>query len=314
METGSQCADALATGHDEGEFALTPQSSFSIEYIAPPASVSDWITTLYWFRCDEEVIRDIQPAAIGHLAIFPRGVGKMLFRDGRADPSHETNLLTPFSQAAPFMVDGPFHAMGAVLSPLGWAALTGLDAAEYGNRLLRAEDYLGAEAGQLGHALCEAYRAGEKSGPECALALAEFIGVSAKRVNPRHADLIRQVTQWLGSAINPDVDDLMAQAAYSQRQVQRLVERYFGLTPQALVRKYRALRAAALLSFPMLTPEYEAELGAAFYDQSHMIREIQRFVGRTPARLSDTESPFLTEMLNFKNFREIPVFEDRRER
>ena len=298
---------------DAGEFALTPQSLFAIDYIAPPATFSDLITTLYWFRCDERVIRDIQPAAIGHLAIFPHGVGQMLFRDGRRAPSHETNLLTPFSEAAPFMVDGPFHAIGVALSPLGWAALTGLDAAEYGNRFVAAGEFLGDKIERPGHDLCQAYRSGEKSGTDCALALAEFIGANAGRVNPRHAELIRLTNQWLGSAFNPDVDDLMAQAAYSQRQVQRLVERYFGLTPRALVRKYRALRAAALLSLPMLSPEYEAELGAAFYDQSHMIREIQRFVGRTPARLNDSESPILTELLSFNNFREIPVFEDRRD-
>lgn len=295
---------------DTGGFTLTPQSLFAIDYIAPPAAVSDWITTLYWFRCDEKVIRDIQPAAIGHLSIFPHGVGHMLFRDGRADPSHETNLLTPFSEAAPYMVDGPFHAIGAVLSPLGWAALTGLDAAEHGNRLVRAGDYLGEDVARLGHELCLSYRAQVKTGPECALALADYIGMHAKRVNPRHTELIRLTNQWVGSSFNPDVNDLMAQAAYSQRQVQRLVERYFGLTPRALVRKYRALRAAALLSLPMLSPEYEAELGAAFYDQSHMIREIQRFVGRTPARLNDTENLILTELLSFRNFREIPVFED----
>lgn len=314
MSRGSQ-GGTLPDGivQDAGGFTLTPQSSFAIEYIAPPAAVSDWITTLYWFRCDEDVIRDIQPAAIGHLAIFPHGKGAMMFRDGRVDPSHETNLLTPFSAAAPFIVDGPFHAIGAALSPLGWAALTGLDAAKYGNRFVRAGDHLGDEIERLGHELCLFYRAGVKSGSECALALAEYIGAHAKRVNPRHADLIRLTNQWVGSSFDPDVDDLMAQAAYSQRQVQRLVERYFGLTPRALVRKYRALRAAALLSMPMLTLEYEAEIGAAFYDQSHMIREIQRFVGRTPARLSDAESPILTELLSFSNFREIPVFEDRRE-
>lgn len=298
---------------DAEGFKLTPQSAFAIDYIAPPAAVSDLITTMYWFRCDEAEIRDIQPAAIGHLTIFPHGKGQMLFRDGRADPSHETNLLTPFSVAAPFMVDGPFHAIGAVLSPLGWASLTGLDAAKYGNRLVRAADFLGDGVEQLGHELCLAYRAGVSSGPECAQALAQFIGANAKRVNPRHAELIRQTNQWLGSTFNAEVDDLMAQAAYSQRQVQRLVERYFGLTPRALVRKYRALRAAALLSLPMLTPEYEAELGEAFYDQSHMIREIQRFVGRTPARLNDAAAPILAEVLSFNNFREIPVFEDRRD-
>jgi len=286
-------------------FELTPQTYFNFDYIAPPAAVSDYLTTLYVFRCEESVVRDIQPASIGHLAIFPRGSGEMQFRDGRIDPSHETNLLTPFSVAAPFVVDGPFHAIGAVLSPLGWAALTGLAAHTYGNRFVEASEWLGSQVGELGARLCEEYRNGEKSGEECALALADFIGSNAKPVNARHAELIKQTNAWLGSSLNPEVSDLNDRAAYSGRQVQRLVERYFGLPPTALARKYRALRAAALLSLPQLTTEVEAELGEAFYDQSHMIKEIRAFVGRTPARLSDDESPFLSEMLDLTNFREL---------
>lgn len=286
-------------------FELTPQTYFHFDYIAPPASVSDYITTLYVFRCEEAVVRDIQPASIGHLAIFPYGAGEMQFRDGRVDPSHETNLLTPFSVAAPFVVDGPFHAIGAVLSPLGWAALTGLAAHTYGNRFVKASQWLGPQVDELGARLCEEYRNGERSGRECALALAEFIGSNAKPVNARHAELIKQTNAWLGSSLNPEVTDLNDRAGYSNRQVQRLVERYFGLPPTALARKYRALRAAALLSLPQLTLEVEAELGEAFYDQSHMIKEIRAFIGRTPARLSDDESPFLSEMLDLTNFREL---------
>lgn len=286
-------------------FELTPEGLFEIDYIAPPAALSDYITTMYHFRCEEPVIRDIQPASIGHLAIFPRGVGEMQFRDGRVDPSHQTNLLTPFSVAAPFVVDGPFHAIGAVLSPLGWAALTGLDASQHGNRFVNASDWLGENIDRLGQSLCEEYLAGSRTGPDCALALGQYILENARPVNRRHAELIRSTSHWLGSSLNPDIADLMRAAAYSERQVQRLVERYFGLPPKSLARKYRALRAAALLSFPMLTPEYEAELAEAFYDQPHMIREIQLFVGRTPARLSDDESPYLTEMLDLKNFREL---------
>ncbi len=94
-------------------------------------------------------------------------------------------------------------------------------------------------------------------------------------------------------------------AGYSARQVQRLVERYFGLTPRALARKYRALRAAALLSAPQLSVEDEAEIGAAFFDQPHMIREIAHFVGRTPARLTDQTTPYLAEMIDARNLREL---------
>jgi methylphosphotriester-DNA--protein-cysteine methyltransferase len=87
--------------------------------------------------------------------------------------------------------------------------------------------------------------------------------------------------------------------------VQRLVERYFGLPPRALARKYRALRVAALLSSPQLSLEDEAEIAEAFFDQSHMIREITHFVGRTPARLNDRETPYLAEMINSRNLREL---------
>ena len=182
---------------------------------------------------------------------------------------------------------------------------TGKHAGTYGNRLVRAGDWLGEEIEQIGARLCASYRAGELSGFECAMALCDYIERNVKPLNRRHVELIRQTNDWLGSSLTPAIDDLLARAAYSERQVQRLVERYFGLPPRALARKYRALRAATLLSFPALTPEWEAQLAEAFFDQSHMIREIRLFIGRTPARLGDDESLFLNEMLDPKNLREI---------
>lgn len=202
-------------------------------------------------------------------------------------------------------VEGPFHAIGAALSPLGWAALTGLHAGEHGNRMHPAPGILGPEIGELGARLIDDYRANRICGPDCALQLAEYIGRTARAIDPRHAALISAVNRWLGSSLNPDIGDLLARTDYSQRQVQRLCERYFGLPPKALARKYRALRAATLLSFPALSSEVEAELGEAFFDQSHMIREITRFVGRTPARLADKTTPYLSEIIAPQNLREL---------
>ncbi len=292
------------TGLDQGR-GLTHASLFTIDYIAVPANLSDCITTFYHFRCEEAEIRDIQPAAVGHFTLFPHGNGTMNFDCGRVDRSHEVNLLTPFSQAVPFVMAGPFHAIGAVLTPHGWAALTGLCARQHGNRLHRAADILGEEAERFGAGLCDEYRRGTRTGTQCAHAIGQFVAGTCKPLNPRHATLIAATNRWLGSALNPDLAVFFASANYSQRQAQRLVERYFGLSPKALARKYRALRAAALMSFPMLSDEMEAELGEAFYDQSHMIREIRLFAGRTPTKLANRESPFLSEMLDAKNFREL---------
>ncbi len=276
-----------------------------LDYIEPPAAIAPYVTTLYHFRCEEQAIRDIQPAGVGQLCLFPHGEGEMHFADGYRDPNHAVGLLTPLSRAAPIVVDGPFHAFGAALTPVGWAALTGLHAGEHRDRLLPAQSVLGPDIQTLGERLIAAYRDGSMAGPDCALAIGDFIAGHVQPLNPRHLELIAGVGRWLAASFNPDVGALTGTAGYSARQVQRLVERYFGLTPRALARKYRALRAAMLLSAPQLSLEDEAEIAEAFFDQPHMIREITHFVGRTPARLNDPDTPYLTAMIDPRNLREL---------
>lgn len=287
------------------EASLTSAALIAIDYIEPAPAIAPYVTTLYHFRCDELLIRDIHPAALGQLCLFPHGTGEMHFADGRRDPNHAVGLLTPLSRATPIVVDGPFHAFGAALTPVGWAAMTGLHAGQNRDRLLPAGSVLGSDIEELGERLLGAYRSGSMTGRECALAIGDFIARRVQPVNARHLELIVAVGNWLGASFNPEVSKLAGTAGYSARQVQRLVERYFGLPPRALARKYRALRAAALLSAPSLTMEDEAEIAEAFFDQSHMIREIAHFVGRTPARLADEETPYLSEMINSRNLREL---------
>jgi len=285
--------------------ALTPPALIAIDYIAPGPALSPYVTTLYHFRCDEPVIRDIQPAAIGNLCLFPHGTGEMHFADGNRDPNHPVGLMTPLSRATPIVVEGPFHAFGAALTPIGWAALTGLHAGQHRDRLLKASTVLGPEIDSLGARLLTAYRSGTMTGPECALAIGTFIEARARPINPRHLELIGATGRWLSASFNPEVGELSGVAGYSARQVQRLVERYYGLTPRALARKYRALRAAALLSAPELSMADEAAISEAFFDQPHMIREITHFVGRTPARLTDQTTPYLAELIHQRNLREL---------
>lgn len=284
---------------------LTASALIAIDYVQPAPALAPYVTTLYHFRCDEAVIRDIQPAAIGNLCLFPHGTGEMHFSAGHRDPNHAVGLMTPLSRATPIVVDGPFHAFGAALTPVGWAALTKLNAGTYRDRLLPAGSVLGPEIDALGQHLIAAYRDGSMTGRECALAVGDYVAGHTKPINPRHLELIAATGRWLGASFNPELSDLAGVAGYSGRQVQRLVERYFGLPPRALARKYRALRAAALLSAPQLSMEDEAEISAAFFDQSHMIREITHFVGRTPARLGDPSTPYLAEMIDARNLREL---------
>ncbi|WP_279351052.1 helix-turn-helix domain-containing protein [Erythrobacter litoralis] len=295
-------------GTDHGE--LTSASLFSLDYIAPPTHVVDYVTTMYHFSCEEETFRDVFPAAIGHIVVFPYCEGFIRFADGREDAASESALLAPTGEAATIHVEGRFHAIGAALSPLGWAALTGLHAGEHGNRLYPIEHHLGEEAREHAGAIADRYRADHASVRECLDRLTDFISANLDPVDEAHVSVIRTVNSWLASSLNPELADLYEKLPYSQRQAQRLVERYFGLPPVGVRRKYRALRAAIFLSLPDIAPEFEAEVKNSFYDQPHMIREIRKFAGRTPSRLTDDPESFRAEILSPTNMREIPSLPD----
>jgi len=188
------------------------------------------------------------PAAIGNLCLFPHGTGQMHFADGRRDPNRAVGLMTPLSRATPVVVEGPFHAFGAALTPLGWAALTGLHAGQHRDRPLPAASVFGLKIEALGNRLIAADRAGSLCWRDCAREIGGF------------------------------------------------------LTARALARKYRVLPAG-----PQLSLAEAAALGKAYFDQSHMIREIVRFIGRTPARLAGKATPYLAEMIAPTNLRELEV-------
>lgn len=283
---------------------LTPPALFTLDYFPPPAGLASLITTFYHFRCDEREIRDVQPAAVGHVIVFLAGSGEMHFATGQIDPSHRVSLLTPSGAAAPIRVDGPFHCVGAALSPLGWAALTRLHAGIWSDRMLPAAQVLGLEVDEFGERLADAYGRGI-AGAELCARLGAFLAGYMRPVNPRHAGLMQAVTAWLSESFDPPMAALFARSAYSPRQTQRLVERYFGLPPRELRRKYRALRIVALLAQPDISDAEVAALVDHFYDQSHMIREIRQFAGRTPGRLAEDRESILSALLDVRNFREI---------
>ncbi|MEO1969087.1 MAG: helix-turn-helix domain-containing protein [Sphingomonadaceae bacterium] len=290
---------------DESNPELTALSLFTLDYISAPDELTDFVTTFYHFRCDESRIRDIQPAAVGHLIVFLRGEGVMHFAGGYSEPSHRVSVMTPGRAASPIEIDGPFHCVGAALSPLGWASLTGLPAGASADHLIAARDVFGPQIDTLGDAMIADYRAGRADGEELCARLASFVASKLAPVNPRHVALMRAVSEWLSQSLSPPVEALYGLSNYSPRQTQRLVERYFGLPPRELMRKYRALRVVALLNQPEVDMETISLLEDQFYDQSHMIREIRQFAGRTPGRLVGGDESILSALLDLRNFREI---------
>jgi AraC-like DNA-binding protein len=287
------------------ESMLTPSSLIRLEHFAVPSSLQPFFTTSFMLECDEPDIADTLPAAVGYLTIVLQGEGSLRFASGRIDPAHPETLLAPTNAAVGLDVAGPLRMVAVALSPLGWIALTGRDAAQWADRVDEAGSVLGEAVNRLGEALRGGWRAGRMAGPDLAAALVEGLAGGLAPVVPAHARLVRVISEWMSASLDPALADLHAAAGYSTRQVQRLTMRYFGCSPKLLVRKYRALRVAALLQAPGLSDERIAQLHDLFYDQSHMIREIRHFTGRTPQRLLADHDTMLAVANSLENYTRI---------
>ena len=303
------------SGEHSSPSQLTSSKNIRMELIAPSEAAAPLVTTFFRLRCDDSFIRDVQPSSIGILAIMARGSGVLRFIDGRADHSYPVSLVTPTSAAATFVVEGPWDVFGAMLSPVGWASLTGRPAKTERDRLRAAADLL--PPALVASAMNVLAQWGELSNEEMRDKLSDAVAAAGSPLREPHVRFIRAVNEWLSVSMSPDVARLTSLTELSARQVQRLSERYFGLTPKALARKYRALRAAVILSRPDLSTEEQAAVQEHFYDQSHMIREIRLFSGRTPARVADPDTPYLASFLRMRDFHEAgeriaPIPEDLR--
>lgn len=300
MKVGDDSSSVGPSGPQDGPIGLTP-GRVAIDYFDPPEQLQPYVTTLFHFRCDDQDIHDIQPADVGKLLLVLKGSGTAQLLNDPLFPIPSFSLQSPTSTAVPFRFTGGFHSVGAALTPLGWAALTQLPADENANRIFAIADLLGDD--EALHSLQARYVEGELDQQPMVTELCSFIALHIKKVAARHMQLVHTTVEWLGNSLDPVLDALYSQSSYSKRQTQRLVERYFGLNPRALKRKYRAVRAAAILTAPETTEDQVTAVQEHFYDQSHLIREIGLFVGRTPSRLGGGDHPILNKLLDTRNFR-----------
>ncbi len=290
----------------EAEF-VTPDK-IDITHFAPSAMLAPFVTQIYYFRCEERETKDRQSAALGHLMFFLSGSGVVQFDKGEATTVSGAMQYGPGLAAAEFVLSGPAHILGFVLSPLGFVALTGKPANLFADRAVRAAEIYGPEIDRI----ADAFSAGRADG---SLRIADMIAQATgfllrqvRSVPPAHVTMIRKVIDWLSSDLDPDVEMLYAQLNMSRSTAARLITRYFGCPAKPLMRKYRAVRAATVLVDPQCTPELRAKVESLFYDQPHMIREIRQFTGRTPGALDGDDSRILRMWLSKDNYRDVETF------
>lgn len=253
-------------------------SKFSLEYAAPDDDLKELISSFYHFRIDIEGTQQIERADRAQFRFLLRGGGGYEFCDGTYMDAAAISIIGPTTGPTTGHLDGAVEIFGAGLQPAGWGILMGAEGDKHSDRLIDAVAVFGAGLLQVRDAL----RAAGTMEAKVAIGN-DFARSLLKRAESAPFWFTRTVDKWLISNSNPQLDDLIAETGLSQRQVERMTKRFYGVTPKMLARKHRALRAASALV--RNDADGIETLSGDFYDQSHLIRELKQFTGLTPGEM-----------------------------
>lgn len=260
----------------------------SLRYFAPAEDVRDLVSVYYLFESDQPSFADHERAAIAQLRFLLEGSADLSFANGETyKDATDSMLVGPTTGWMHFDVKGPFRMFGVGLLPAGWAALTKKSAADFADKAVPANKIFTDEIDKSLELLRNA-----KGTDDMTMWANRVFRDLKHRVKPEIEEFTKMVDTWLSSEPSPPVSALMAQSDQSSRQVLRMVNKLYGMPPKYLARKYRALRAAR--AYAEQNEEELMELVDAFYDQSHMIREVKFFAGTTPTKLRVGEGEIAT--------------------
>jgi AraC-like DNA-binding protein len=166
---------------------------------------------------------------------------------------------------------------GIKFRPGGFLPFLGRPLADITDTALPAEQLWGPPATVL------AERMAVTSGVDHRAALVEeFLRERWPPPDPQ-VDLVQRiVAALLHDRTIARVDDVTEMFDINSRSLQRLFQRYVGVSPKWVLRRYRLHEAAAVLAREQHRPwaEVAAELG--YFDQSHFIRDFTAAIGMTP--------------------------------
>jgi len=225
---------------------------------------------------------EVLPAMLPNLHIRLAGDCSYQFGDAPPVPAPPVALIGP-TRTAYRMAFGPGLCLLTIgLLPAGWQSLVRVPGDECADRLFAADGLWGAAA--VDRLLAQLHGLpldGRHTG-----AVEAFVSAALAAPGPQRLQQLQSVDHWLEGSASLSLDELSAHLGVGARQLRRITEESHGMSPKILAMKYRALRLAAALSRqrPATAPEHEAEQALLLYtDQSHAIRDFQRFVGWTPA-------------------------------
>lgn len=256
---------------------------FELQYFPPDPDLAEMVSSFYVVRIDMPLFDEYERADRPQFRFMTGDDGEYIFADGHRFQATRATIIGPTSGPVRAINRMPTRLYGFGMMPAGWATLMGAEAEKMTDRAIDAADLFGGWIDEVADALVSAADTAER------LVIGNnFVREILKKNDPAPVWFTRTVDQWLTETSSPQVAELVAATGMSIRSVERMTKHYYGLSPRMLARKYRAVRAASALARGENLDA--ADLGDAFYDQSHLIREIKRFAGATPGQLSKPSS------------------------
>lgn len=250
---------------DDKRGVLFPSRLPSFHRLQPSSDLEQlirWIWIPRW---------DLAPGHVEHQLLLPFPASNLVIEAGRLE------LFGPASSASHRELRGSGWAVGVLLRPAALAALHPCP-----SRLRDAQTCV--EAPALTHAVGQAMnQADPQAGRESAAQLVQdWAQATLGQVDEQGLLANRMEDLIAGDRELVRVEQLAQRLTMSARGVQRLAQRYVGLTPLAMIRRYRLQEGAKRLRL-------EPGLGLArlagepgYSDQAHFSRDFRVALGMTP--------------------------------
>lgn len=180
------------------------------------------------------------------------------------------------------------RAFGIGILPTGWNRFWRADASRWADRFDPLSTLMGTDADRLASLM--------KAAPDFearAQAADAFMLNLLDRTDPSHLD--EQIQAFFQVLIDPasaTVEQITSTLGLPQSRLARLSKRGFGFPPKLLLRRQRFLRMLGTLHARPYD-EWPDFLDPQYVDQSHMIRDFQRFLGMAPSRYFALKRPIL---------------------
>lgn len=252
---------------------------FELQYFPPDPDLAEMVSSFYFMRLSMPLFDEYERADRPQFRMMTQANGEYVFPDGHRFPACRATIIGPTSGSVRAIGHGPLRIYGFGMMPSGWATLMGDHADKLTDRAMDAADLFGAWIDDVIAALENAADTEERL-----IIGNNFVREILKKNEPAPVWFTRTVDEWLSESVSPQVPELVEATGMSIRSVERMTKHYYGLSPRMLARKYRAVRAASALARGQTLDD--VHLGDAFYDQSHLIREIKHFTGATPGQLA----------------------------